>query len=292
MKKVLALTKRNLLIFFRNKMGVFFSFLSVIIIIGLYILFISDLQVAGLKDSLGDVPGIAPLVNSWVMAGLIAVSTVTLSLGSLEIIVADRENNAINDFLVAPINRNQVFISYVLSSLIITALLSITIIIIAELYIISSGGVVLSFIQMLGVLGITIMCVLSSSLLMLFVISFLKNLQAFSILSTIVGTMIGFLTGAYMPIGLMPNSIQVIANLLPASQGAALLRKIFLEKPISEVFAHAPSKVVSDYIKLQGVDLYFGSFKLSALFMIIFIILSIVVFSIMNIIRFKKMKNK
>jgi multidrug/hemolysin transport system permease protein len=292
MKKVLSLTKRNLLIFFRNKMGVFLSFLSVIIIIGLYVLFISDIQVSDIKNSIGDVPGVAALVNSWVMAGLIAVSTVTLSLGSLATIVTDRENNAINDFLVAPINRNQVFISYILSSLIITMLLSTAIIIIAEIYIVSSGGVLLTFIQTIEVLGITIMCVLSSSLLMLFVVSFLKNLQAYSILSTIVGTMIGFLTGAYVPIGIMPKTIQVIANLLPASQGAALLRKIFLDKPIVEVFAHAPSKVVNDYTKLQGVDLYFGNFKLSIGFMLFFIILSIVAFSIMNIIRFKKMKSK
>jgi multidrug/hemolysin transport system permease protein len=291
MKKVLALTKRNLLLFFRNKASVFFSFLSVIIIIGLYVLFISDLQVADLKKSLGDVPGIAALVNSWVMAGLIAVSTVTLSLGSLETIVADRETNAITDFLVAPINRSQVFISYVLSSLIITTLLSTVTIIIAEMYIVSSGGVFLTFIQALEVLIIMIMCVLSSSLLMLFVVSFLKNNQAFSVLSTIVGTMIGFLTGAYMPIGIMPNSIQIVANLLPASQGASLLRKVFLEKPMAEVFAHAPAKVVDEYTKLQGIDLYFGDFKLTVLFMIAFIVLSIIIFSIMNVIRFKKMKN-
>jgi hypothetical protein len=95
-----------------------------------------------------------------------------------------------------------------------------------------------------------------------------------------------------MPIGIMPKTIQIIANLLPASQGASLLRKVFLDKPISEVFANAPANVVNDYTKLQGVDLYFGDFKLSVLFMISFIILSIVVFLVLNIIRFRKMKNK
>jgi hypothetical protein len=90
----------------------------------------------------------------------------------------------------------------------------------------------------------------------------------------------------------MPNSIQIVANLLPASQGASLLRKIFLDKPIAEVFANAPAKVVDEYTKLQGVDLYFGDYELSVNFIIIFIIGSIVLFSIMNIIRFKKLKNK
>jgi multidrug/hemolysin transport system permease protein len=103
--------------------------------------------------------------------------------------------------------------------------------------------------------------------------------------------MIGFVTGAYVPIGIMPNTIQIISNILPVSQGASLLRKVFLEQPISEVFAHVPANVINDYTKTQGVDLFFGKFELTSSFMVIFIIGSIILFSIINIIRFKRMKN-
>jgi multidrug/hemolysin transport system permease protein len=290
MKNIKSLTKRNLLLFFRDKATVFFSFLSVIIILGLYILFLSDLQVQSVEEVVGKIEGIKPLVNSWVMAGLIAVSTVTLSLGALGVVVADRENNAMNDFLVAPIKREQVFLSYLLSSIIIAMIISLTLFVIAEIYIISSGGTVLTIIPMLKVIGIIALCVLSSSLLMLFVISFLKSEQSVGVLGTIVGTMIGFLTGAYVPMGIMPKGIQIVSNVIPVSQGASLLRKIFLEKPLNDVFTD--SKALSEYSKMQGIDLYFGNFKLSPSFMICMIILSIIVFSSLNIIRFKRMKNK
>lgn len=290
MKNIKSLTKRNLLLFFRDKATVFFSFLSVIIILGLYILFLSDLQVQSVEEVVGKIEGIKPLVNSWVMAGLIAVSTVTLSLGALGVVVADRENNAMNDFLVAPIKREQVFLSYLLSSIIIAMIISLTLFVIAEIYIISSGGTVLTIIPMLKVIGIIALCVLSSSLLMLFVISFLKSEQSVGVLGTIVGTMIGFLTGAYVPMGIMPKGIQIVSNVIPVSQGASLLRKIFLEKPLNDVFTN--SKALSEYSKMQGIDLYFGNFKLSPSFMICMIILSIIVFSSLNIIRFKRMKNK
>ncbi|MFA5409056.1 MAG: ABC transporter permease, partial [Bacilli bacterium] len=203
MKNTLSLTKRNLLLFFRNKSEVFFSFLSVIIILGLYVLFLSDLQVLNIENEVGKIAGVKALVNSWVMAGLIAVSTVTLSLGALGRMVADRQNNSLNDFLVAPVKREQIFLSYILSALIITMILSIMLIAIAQIYISSSGGQILSLIGILEVLGITFLCTLSSSLLMLFIISFIRNEQSYSLVSTIVGTLIGFVTGAYIPIGIL-----------------------------------------------------------------------------------------
>jgi multidrug/hemolysin transport system permease protein len=218
MKTTLQLTKRNLLLFFRNKAEVFFSFLSVIIILGLYVLFLSDLQVKGIKDTVGDIEGVKALVNSWVMAGLIAVSTVTLALGALGRIVTDRENKSINDFLVAPIKRTNVFMSYILSTLTITFIISTVLFVIAELYILSSGGTLLSFIQIIEFMAIIILCVLSSSLLMLFVVSFMKNIQAFSVVSTIIGTLIGFVTGAYIPVGILPEGVQLVSNVLPVSQ--------------------------------------------------------------------------
>lgn len=291
MINILNLTKRNLLLFFRNKSEVFFSFLSAMIILGLYILFLSDLQVMNLEQAIGGAKeGIEPLVNSWVMAGLIAVSTVTLALGALGRIVADKQNNSINDFLVAPVKREQVFISYILSTLIITLILSLVLIIISEIYIVYSGGELLTFIQALKVIGVTTLCVMSSSLMMLFFVSFIKNEQTMSVLSSIVGTLIGFVTGAYIPMGIMPNAVQVVSNAIPASQGASLLRKIFLEQPMGEVFKGA-SEAANEYSKMQGVDLYFNNFELTANFMVMFIIGSIILFSILNIIRFKNMKN-
>ncbi len=289
MKTLLNLIKRNLLMFFRSKSEVFFSFLAVIIIIGLYVLFLSDLQVQNIKQVVGDVDGIPALVNSWVMAGLIAASTFTLTLGALGRIVADREKKALDDFLVAPISRSKVFLAYISSALIIAFILSVTLFIIAEIYIMISGGQLLSIIQILKVLGIIILCVLSSSLFMLFIVSFLSTEQSLGVLGSIVGTLIGFITGAYIPIGIMPKGVQVVSNLVPVSQGASLLRKIFLDSPTNEVFQDAAQKL--EYFKTQGVNLYMGDFELKASFMVIYILCSIILFGIINIIRFKKMKN-
>ena len=288
MRTLINLVKRNLYMFFRNKSEVFFSFLSVIIILGLYVLFLSDLQISGLKQTVGDVEGLSVLVNSWVMSGLIAVSTVTLSLGSLGRIVADRQNNSIDDFLVAPINRNKVFLSYIISTFIIAFIISIILFAIAEAYIVYSGGQLLSIINIFKVLGVIAISIISSSLLMLFIISFVKNEQTYSVVSTIVGTLIGFVTGAYIPMGIMPAGLQTFSNVLPVSQTASLFRRIMMEGPATKIL-NSP-ELLDEYYKMQGVNLYIGNYELSFNFMLLFIGLTIVVFGIMNIIRFKTIK--
>lgn len=290
MRTLINLVRRNLAMFFRNKSEVFFSFLSVIIILGLYVLFLSDLQISGLKQSLGDVEGLSALVNSWIMSGLIAVSTVTLSLGSLGRIVADRENRSIDDFLVAPINRNTIFISYIISTFIIAFVISVILFAISEAYIIYSGGQLLSLISILKVFGVISISIISSSLLMLFIISFVKSEQTYSVVSTIVGTLIGFVTGAYIPMGIMPEGLQAFSNILPVSQTASMLRQILMKGPANKVL-NSP-ELLDEYYKLQGVTLYIGEHELTFNFMLLFIAASIILFGIMNVIRFKTMKNQ
>ena len=66
------LARRNLRIYFRDRAGVFFSFLSPLILIALYALFLGNQQVQSLQVSF---PGAAPgavesYINGWVFAGL------------------------------------------------------------------------------------------------------------------------------------------------------------------------------------------------------------------------------
>lgn len=238
---------------------------------------------------MGDLKGIQNLVSSWVVSGIIAVSTVTFSLGALGRMVSDKGTKALDDFLVAPISRNKIFMSYIISTLVIALILSITLLVVSEIYIISSGGQLLIFSQLLKVLGIIILSVLSSSLLLLFIISFIATEQAFGIFSTIIGTIIGFITGAFVPIGVMPKAVQNFSNLIPVSQCASLLRKVFIDTPSKEIFGSSV-QALSEYNKVQGVNLYLDSFELKSEYMIIYIIGTIIIFSIINAIRFKKIK--
>ncbi|MFQ7077144.1 MAG: hypothetical protein ACLRSW_03970 [Christensenellaceae bacterium] len=87
---MITFAKRNLLVFFKDKSSVFFSLFAVFIIIGLYALFLGDMmaeQVAGLENG-------RFVMDSWISAGLIAITPVTSTMGALGAIIADKESKA------------------------------------------------------------------------------------------------------------------------------------------------------------------------------------------------------
>lgn len=57
------------------------------------------------------------------------------------------------------------------------------------------------------------------------VVTFIRSSGAFTSLSVIVGTIVGFLAGAYIPAGTMSEGVVSVLNTLPFAQSAMLLRE-------------------------------------------------------------------
>ncbi len=291
MNVILQLSKRHLLMFFRNKADVFFSFLSVLIVLGLYVFFLQDMTVANVKSIIGqDVVGVDALIHAWLFAGLSAISTMTLSIGLLSRMVSDKEKKVFNDFLVAPIKRHELFLSYILSTFIVVVCISLFTLVLGQIVIVISDGSWFSFIQWIRIVGVLLLVSISSIMMMLFIISFINTESVLSFLSTIVGTLIGFVIGAYIPIGVMPSAVAIFSNLLPIAHGAALLRQVLMQPSIDVVFANAPVVALEQYNKFQGVELYLNDTKITGNIMIIYLIMSTIIFMALNVWRFKKMK--
>ena len=81
MNVLYQLVLRNTRLYLRDKAAVFFSFLSVIIIIFMYVLFLGKMQENNLSEAYSNIEGIDWLVSSWIMAGNLTVSTVTVQIG-------------------------------------------------------------------------------------------------------------------------------------------------------------------------------------------------------------------
>ncbi|MDD3365575.1 MAG: ABC transporter permease [Syntrophomonas sp.] len=285
MNIILIFAKRNIKMFFRDKASVFFSFLAIFIIIGLYALFLGDMQVKNLKATVGDVKGIRFLVDTWIMAGIIAVNTVTITLGAFGIMVQDESKKIMKDFLVAPIKRSSLVASYVLSSWVIGFVITIIAFFAGEAYIVLSGGELLPFMSIVKVLVIIALCVFSSSSIVFLLVSFIKSDSAFSTLSTLIGTLIGFLAGIYVPIGVLPQAVQSFIKLVPITHGAVLLRQIFMDRPINLVFANAPASVIKDYKYSLGVDLTVNNNVITPTTMVLILVGTGLVFFAISVVR-------
>lgn len=284
------LISRNIKLYLRNKSTVFFSFLSMIIIIGLYALFMADAQIDSLALQYGGSREIAEwLINSWIMGGIITVNAVNITLVLLVNMVEDKSNNHIKDFLVAPIKKYQIIGGYLGAAIIVGILMSIVSVVIAELYIVTNGGEFLSFISMFKVLIGIIFTVISVSSMSLFFLLFIKSEKTASTITTIVGTLIGFVAGVYVPIGLMPNFIQSLMKLLPITYSATLFKQIFVLEPSKLVFNNASELL--KFNKLLGNVIYVGNNEVTYNMYLIILTVTTVIFFTLALIKIK-MDNK
>ena len=279
-----AFVSRNLKVFFRDRASVFFSLLAVFIIIGLYVLFLGDVWLQGLPD----MPGAKYLMDSWIMAGLLAVTSMTTTMGAFGIMVEDRANKLIKDFRASPIRHSQVAGGYILSSFIIGAIMTLLTLVLAELYIVGGGGQWLSLAALSKVLVLLLISALCNTAMLSFLISFFKSNNAFGTASSIIGTLIGFLTGIYLPIGMLPEGIQFIIKIFPVSHAALLLRQVMMEVPMQTVFAGAPAATVEGFQQEMGVLFKMGDTTMTTWTSVAILLGTALVFYALSIWRYSK----
>ena len=220
---MLALTNRNWKLFYRDRGTVFFSLLGPIIIVLLYVFFLKGTVTEGLTVAEGTSDY---LVDSWIMAGTIASATVTTCLSGYGTMIRDREDGIAKDFDTSPVSKWSVIGGYLLNSMVIGTVMSIISFVIAEIYIVVNGGSLVSPLEALQILGTIVAAVFSAAGLVGLLSSFIGSEGAFSGANIAIGAAIGFLVGAYIPIGGLPDGVQSVIKLLPASHAARVLRVI------------------------------------------------------------------
>jgi len=249
---------RNVKIFFRDRTAVIFSMFAALIVIALYFLFIGE----SLTSEYSYLPNARTIIDSWAMGGLMGVVPVTTTLAALGIMIQDRITGAVRDFTVSPMKRYEIVGGYVLSTFIISTTLSLLSLGLAEAYIVSGGGPLLTGIQFASIIGVLLLSVLSASAVMLVVALFLHSNNAYSAVSTVVGTLIGFIVGAFIPLGFLPSAVASFTKIIPATHSASLFRQIFMEKPM-ESMAGMPPEEILDFEFKMGIKLGFGGEPIS-----------------------------
>lgn len=284
---MISFVSRNLKVFFRDKTAVFFSLLAVLIVLGLYIFFLGDVWVG----SFPNIKGVKNLMNCWIMAGLIGVTSVTANMGAFGTMIEDKSKNKIKDFYVSPIKKSKIVGGYIISSFIVGSMMSVVTLIISQIYLVYSGVDVLNFKELTEVFLIILMTSLSNSAMILFIVSLFSSEKAFSTASTIVGTLIGFITGIYLPISMLPDSVQIIVKLFPTSHGISILRQIFMKKQIDISFADVPTNYINEFKESMGVVYYINDKLVSNTTSVFILIASTIIFFFLAVlILYKKKK--
>lgn len=290
MRIVAAIVRRNLTLFFRDRLNVFFSLLSGLILFLLYTLFLARLQVDGLEESLprasrGDIEA---FVDSWMLSGIVLLTTVTSGIGAVSVFVDDRATERFGDFLVAPIRRTHLVLGYLVSSVTVAILMSGIIFALTLLQLGLVRGTWLSPGQVAAALGAMVLCCVAFTTLGSFGASFLKTTGSYSAFSTVVGTVLGFVAGSYIPVGSLPESVATVINALPFAQGAMLLRRPFTEDTLRAV-TDGNAGAVTDLSEFYGIDISVGEAAVPAWAAVTILVAVAVVFSVISSARIRSL---
>lgn len=252
------LVVRNLKLYFRDKTAVFFSLLAVLIVIALYILFLAQLQIDTVIEATNgtlEKDEISYLINSWILAGLLSITTVTSTLGAYGSMVNDREKRRNMDFKSSPLSLWEYPVAQLISAFIVGTFISLIAFIVYGLYIKISMGYYFSIKQISQCILLIAISTLMSSGLMGFLVALLKTNSSFASVSLVIGTVIGFVNGLYVPLGALPVAVQTVIKCLPFGHVASLFRQVLTSEAVSIVFEGMSKSVLDSYLEKYGINL-------------------------------------
>lgn len=146
------------------------------------------------------------------------------------------------------------------------------------IYMMIRDGYFLGWFETLQVFGLILLVTLANSAMVFFITIFIKSNTAFGTVSTVVGTLMGFLAGIYMPIGNFPKFVQGVIKVFPVSHAASLFRRVIMGDLVNKVFLGAPDIYREDFLNIMGVDFAFGDFLILPWMQIVYLIATTLVF--------------
>ena len=294
---MLELISRNRKVYTRDRLAFFMSFLSVIILILVYQVFLGQIQIDAIKEALNRDTASTDtiqMVNYWLISGLTIIISMTSTLGAFGVMVSDREKKLSEDFKVSPVSNFKIELSYAVFAILFGIIMTMFSCIFA-IGMFNGFSALLDYSMMdyLSILGVVTMGTMLSATIILPILAFIRTSSAFTTLSTIVGTFIGFISGVYLSIGSVGGSLQQVMTWFPLTQVNALLKQILMKDAINKVFDKAPTSIVTNYKESYGVILKNASgehLSSQSMFAYIFIIIVVLLGVDLMIKKIKKMK--
>ncbi len=231
MKNTIALTKRNCLLFLRNKSTVFFSFLSSIIVVSLYFLFIAKLYKQGFNEVSGLMLTSKQLngaIYAQMIVGVLVLNSVSISTGIFGLMANDLENRKTDALLLTKLTTMQFVLSYLFASVIVCFGLNLLMWLISVVIIGISTGIWISLGVVCAVIAVLLLVVFVSCSMMLLITTIVKSSTAIGVINGVLGTLLGFLCGIYMPFSNLGKGATYVGSLLPFTHLTIWLKNIVL----------------------------------------------------------------
>ncbi|MBO5939277.1 MAG: ABC transporter permease [Clostridia bacterium] len=291
-----ALIKRNVKLFFRDKGMFFTALITPAILLVLYATFLGNVYEDSFRLGLGGAEISDELMGACVggqlISSILAVSCVTVAFCSNMLMVQDKANGSRRDLMISPVKASTLSIAYYAATLICTLLICFV-----------ATAICLGYLAVIGwylSVGDVLWLLLDVLLLAMFgtalssVINFFLSTQGqIAAVGSVVSSGYGFLCGAYMPISQFGEGLQRVISFLPGTYGTSLLRNHALRGALSEMESQGiPSEAVEEMRDAIDCNLYFFDIKVDLRVMLAVlastVVLLLCVYIFLNLRKMKK----
>ena len=305
MRGFLGLTKRNLLLFFKDKQSILFSLLTSMIVLALYLLFLKDTFVNAMDSAINQFLSLSSLIdkndkdmfaNLILLTGILGSAMITVPYNCLITLVKDRENKVDYDILATPLKRGQIIFSYFISAALSSVILTSMILAIGLGVIGMQGDIYLGIGEILNAFGVVALGSISATSIFMIVVLFFKSVSASGAFFGMLSAASGFIIGAYIPISQFSEAVQTVCNIFPASQITIVLRNVLinglLEHMNTSLNGVEQGMFVASIKELFSFKarLFDGYFDMSQ--MLVYIVASIVICIVVQILVYSKTYKK
>ena len=262
MSVILALIKRNIKLFFKDKGMFLTSLITPAILLVLYATFLGNVYRDSFTANLPDTVKISEsliegLVGGQLISSILAVSCVTVAFCSNFLMVQDKANGTIKDLRISPVKPAALSLSYYFATLISTLLICLVATGICLAYVAIVGWYMSASDVLLLLLDI-LMLVLFGTALSSIINFFLSSQGQISAVGTIISAGYGFICGAYMPISSFGDGLQKVISFLPGTYGTSLVRNHAMQGVLSEMQNEGiPGELIDELKDALDCNLYF-----------------------------------
>ena len=279
LRKMMYLTLRNIKLYFKDKMTFLVSLITPLILLVLFIAFLkstyedsilSIIQGFDLDQSLIDA-----FTGGWLFSSVLATSCITIAFCS-GMMVIDKINRANIDFMVSPVKKSTLQLSYVLANLFCTFIITFVLLIVGLIYL-ACVGFYITFVDILLIVFGIIITSLFGTILANIIWTFTHSQGVVSGVCTLVSALYGFICGAYMPIRTMGQGMQYFVSLLPGTYATVLFRQGFLNSVLNRMRETLPQGMINGIASGFDVKMSFFGHDVSTLALILVISISTIV---------------
>ena len=262
MSTALALIKRNIKLFFKDKGMFFTSLITPAILLVLYATFLGNVYRDSFEMNLPDAIRLPEklldgLVGGQLISSILAVSCVTVAFCSNFLMVQDKANGSIKDLRSSPVKSSVLSLSYYIATLVSTLLICLIATGVCLVYI-AAVGWYLSVSDVLLLLLDVFLLVMFGTALSSIINFFLSSQGQISAVGTIISAGYGFICGAYMPISSFGEGLQKVLSFLPGTYGTALVRIHSMQGALAEMENQGiPAEVIETIKDSLDCNLYF-----------------------------------